>query len=157
MENIPFEKVDPAIPKLPIQLYEVKFQKGLSGKSYDTAKIAMEKALVLLGMLHKAGVPIVAGTDNYIPVHSLYLELELYVKAGFTPLEAIQAATIVPARVMKKDKETGTIEVGKRADIAIYDANPLDNISNIRSVSAVVSRGYYYKSAPLWRSVGFKP
>ena len=157
LENIPYEKVDPAIPKLPRQLYEVKYQKGLTGKLYDTAKIAMDKALVLLGILHKAGVPIVAGTDNYIPVHSLYLELELYVKAGFTPLEAIQAATIVPARVMKKDKETGTIEVGKRADIAIYDANPLDNISNIRSVSAVVSRGYYYKSAPLWRSVGFKP
>jgi len=157
LDNIPFEKVDPAIAKLPIQLYEVKFQKGLSGKSYDTAKIAMDKALVLLGMLHKAGVPIVAGTDNYIPVHSLYLELELYVKAGFTPMEAIQSATIVPAKVMKRDKETGTIEVGKRADIAIFDSNPLDNISNIRSVSAVVSRGYYFKSAPLWKSVGFKP
>ena len=95
----------------------------------------MDKALVLLGMLHKAGVTIVAGTDNGVPVHSLYFELELYVKAGFTPMEAIQSATIVPAKVMKRDKETGTIEVGKRADIAIYDSNPLENISNIRSIS----------------------
>jgi imidazolonepropionase-like amidohydrolase len=155
--DIPFEKVDPAVSKMPVELFENKYQKGLSGKDFDTAKIAMEKALTLIGMLHKAGVPIVAGTDNGIPVHSLYLEIELYVKAGLTPMEAIQSATIVPAKAMKRDKETGTIEVGKRADIAIYDANPLENISNIRSVSAVISRGYYYKSAPLWKSVGFKP
>ena len=157
-QNLPIEKIEPGATKLPDELYEYKVSlPGVSGKYYDSTRIAMDKALVLLGMLHKAGVTIVAGTDNGIPVHSLYLELELYVKAGFTPLEAIQAATIVPAKVMKRDKETGTIEVGKRADIAIYDANPLDNISNIRSVSAVISRGYYYKSAPLWRSVGFKP
>ncbi len=157
-QNISIEKMEPGVTKLPDELYEFKVsQPGVYGKSYDSAKIAMDKALTLIGMLHKAGVPIVAGTDNGVPVHSLYLELELYVKAGLTPLEAIQAATIVPAKVMKRDKETGTIEVGKRADIAIYDSNPLDNISNIRSVSAVVSRGYYYKSAPLWRSVGFKP
>jgi imidazolonepropionase-like amidohydrolase len=157
-QNMPIEKMEPGITKLPVELYESKAsQPGVSGKYYDTTKIALDKALALLGMLHKAGVTIVAGTDNGIPVHSLYLELELYVKAGFTPLEAIQAATIVPAKVMKRDNETGTIEVGKRADIAIYDANPLKNISNIRSVSAVISRGYYYQSAPLWRSVGFKP
>ena len=157
-QNIPIEKMEPGIAKLPAELYEFKAsQPGVSGKYYDTTKIAMDKALVLLGMLHKAGVTIVAGTDNGVPVHSLYLELELYVKAGFTSLEAIQSATIVPAKVMKRDKETGTIEIGKRADIAIYDSNPLENITNIRSVSAVVSRGYYYKSAPLWRIVGFKP
>jgi len=156
-EDIPFEKVDPAISKMPVELFENKYQKGLSGKDFDSAKIAMDKALALIVRLHNAGIPIVAGTDNGVPVHSLYLELELYVKAGFTPMEAIQSATIVPAKVMKRENETGTIEVGKRADIAIFDSNPLENISNIRSVSAVVSRGYYYKSAPLWRSVGFKP
>jgi imidazolonepropionase-like amidohydrolase len=157
-QNMPIEKMEPGITKLPAELYEYKAsQPGVSGKYYDTTKIAMDKALALIGMLHKAGVTIVAGSDNGVPVHSLYLELELYVKAGLTPMETIQSATIIPARVMKRDKETGTIEVGKRADIAIYDFNPLENISNIRSVSAVVSRGYYYKSAPLWKSVGFKP
>ena len=157
-QNIPLKEMEPGITKIPNELYEDRgSQRGVSGRTYDTAKIAIDKALKLIGMLHKAGVTIVAGTDNGVPVHSLYLELELYVKAGFTPMEAIQAATIVPAKVMKRDKETGTIEVGKRADIAIYDSNPLENISNIRSVSAVISRGYYYKSAPLWRSVGFKP
>jgi len=107
--------------------------------------------------LHKAGIDIVAGTDQAIPGHSIYRELELYVKAGFTPLEALQSATSVPARVMGMDKETGTIEAGKRADIIILDANPLEDIKNIRSVDKVIANGVLYDAAPLWKSVGFKP
>ncbi len=157
-ENISLEKIEPGITKLPLQLTESKgAHAGLTGKSADSANKAMDKALVLIGTLHKAGVPIVAGNDNAAPVHGIYRELELYVKAGFTPMEAIQSATLVPAKVMNRDKETGTIEIGKRADIAILDANPLDNIRNIRSVSAVISKGYYYRSSSLWKSVGFKP
>jgi imidazolonepropionase-like amidohydrolase len=74
-----------------------------------------------------------------------------------TPLEAIQAATITPARVMKVDTEVGTIEPGKRADLIILDANPLTNISNIRKVSSVVTQGRLFDSANLWQAVGFKP
>jgi imidazolonepropionase-like amidohydrolase len=74
-------------------------------------------------------VPIVAGTDQAVPGHSLHREIELYVRAGFTPLEAIQAATIVPARAMGLDKETGTVEVGKRADLILVAGNPLEDIS----------------------------
>jgi imidazolonepropionase-like amidohydrolase len=83
--------------------------------------------------------------------------MELYVQAGFTPMEALQAATIVPARVMKVEKSSGTVEVGKRADFDILDANPLENIHNIRTVRQVVANGILYQSAPLWESVGFKP
>jgi len=72
-------------------------------------------------------------------------------------MEAIQTATIVPARVMKIGKEAGTIEVGKRADLIITDANPLDNISNIRKIRFVVTQGRLFDSAKLWESVGFKP
>jgi imidazolonepropionase-like amidohydrolase len=64
-----------------------------------------------------------------VPGHSLHREIELYVRAGFTPLEAIQAATIVPARAMGLDKETGTVEVGKRADLILVAGNPLEDIS----------------------------
>jgi imidazolonepropionase-like amidohydrolase len=80
----------------------------------------------------------------------------LYVKAGLTPLEAIQAATIVPARVMKLDGEVGAIEVGKRADLIIVDANPLDNISNIRKLRFVMTQGRLFDCARLWQSVDFK-
>ncbi len=119
--------------------------------------MVLDVVLKVTGALHKAGVPIVAGTDVGVPGHTLHRELELYVKAGFTPLEAIQAATIVPARVMKLDQEVGTIESGKRADLIIVDANPLDNISNIRKVRFVVTQGRLFESAKLWESVGFKP
>jgi imidazolonepropionase-like amidohydrolase len=87
----------------------------------------------------------------------LHREIELYVQAGFTPMEAIQAATIVPARVMGFDKELGTVEPGKRADLAILDGNPLESIHNIRTVEYVISGGTMYNCAELWKSVGFKP
>ena len=112
--------------------------------------------LKITGALQRAGVPVVAGTDVGVPGHTLHRELELYVKAGFTPLEAIQAATIVPARVMKVDAEVGTIEVGKRADLVVVDANPIDNISNIRKTRFVVTQGRVFECAKLWQSVGFK-
>jgi imidazolonepropionase-like amidohydrolase len=107
--------------------------------------------------LHQAAVPIVAGSDVGVPGHTLHRELELYVKAGLTPLEALQAATITPARVMKVDNEVGTIEPGFRADMIVLDANPLDSISNIRKVRYVVTQGRLFDSSKLWQSVGFKP
>jgi len=114
------------------------------------------KELEIIGSLHKAGVTIVAGTDQAVPGFSLYRELELYVQAGFTPMEAIQAATAVPARVMRVDHDLGTVEVGKIADLIVLDTNPIDSISNIRSVRRVVVGGALYETGPLWRAVGFK-
>jgi len=113
--------------------------------------------LAVVGALHKAGLSVVTGTDVIVPAHSLHRELELFVKAGFTPMEAIQAATIVPARVMKVDRYVGTIEMGKRADLVLLDANPLEAISNIRKGRLVVVRGRVYECARLWQVAGFKP
>jgi imidazolonepropionase-like amidohydrolase len=120
-------------------------------------KAVRDKELQIIGALHRAGVPIVAGTDQAVPGHSLHREIELYVEAGFTPMEAIQAATVVPARVMGLDKQVGTVEAGKKADVIILGANPLEKISNIRTVEKVVTGGTLYDTAPLWESVGFKP
>ena len=72
-------------------------------------------------------------------------------------MEAIQAATIVPARVMKMDRELGTIESGKFADLLIVDGNPVENISEIRKIETVMKGGRMYKAAALWESIGFKP
>ena len=109
-----------------------------------------------MGALHKAGIQFVAGTDQAVPGYSVYRELEIYVEAGFTPLEALQAATIIPARVMGVEADSGSVEAGKRADFDILDANPLENIHNVRSVRWVVANGTLYDPQPLWRSVGFK-
>jgi len=111
----------------------------------------------ILGALHKAGVPIVAGTDQAVPGHSLHREIELHVKAGMTPMEALQSATIVSARAVGLDKELGTVEVGKRADLLILDADPLASVANTRKIHRVVARGVAYDPAPLWRVAGFKP
>jgi imidazolonepropionase-like amidohydrolase len=116
-----------------------------------------DRYLAFVGELHKRGVPIVAGTDISVPGHSLHREVELYVQAGFTPMEAIQAATIVPARAMHLDKEVGTIEAGKRADLVVLGGDPIADIHNIRKVESVVARGKTYEPAPLWRLIGFSP
>ena len=123
----------------------------------ETAQKVFQKYLDIIGALHREGVTIVAGTDQTVPGFSLYREIELYVKAGFTPMEAIQAATIVPARVMGLDKKLGTVEPGKEADLIVLKADPLESISNIRTVEEVVTGGTLYETAPLWASVGFKP
>jgi imidazolonepropionase-like amidohydrolase len=108
-------------------------------------------------VLHRGGIRFVAGTDQGVRGYTVYREIEIYVEAGFTPLKALQAATIVPARVMKVDTDSGSVETGKRADFDILDANPLDDIHNIRSAHWVVANGTLYDPRPLWQSVGFKP
>jgi hypothetical protein len=118
--------------------------------------VIFRKELEIIGSLHQAGVTIVAGTDQAVPGFSLYRELELYVQAGFTPMEAIQAATVVPARVMHQDRDLGTVEVGKIADLIVLGRNPVESIGNIRSVEKVVAAGTLYETGPLWRAVGFK-
>jgi imidazolonepropionase-like amidohydrolase len=89
--------------------------------------------------------------------YGLLRELELYVQAGMTPLEAIQCATIVSARAMNLDRDSGTVEAGKRADLILVDGNPLANIGDLRTVSQVVANGRLYDTAKLWQSVGFRP
>jgi imidazolonepropionase-like amidohydrolase len=154
--NVPIESFEPGVTKVPAELKVQINKKGESADMAEGLRMVVDVLLKITGALHKAGVPIVAGTDVGVPGHTLHRELELYVKAGLTPLEAIQAATIVPARVMKLDGEVGAIEVGKRADLIIVDANPLDNISNIRKLRFVVTQGRLFDCARLWQSVDFK-
>lgn len=115
------------------------------------------KEIAVVGALHRAGIPIVAGTDQAVPGYSLHREIELYVQAGFTPMEAIQAATIVPARAMHLEEETGTVEKGKRGDLILVSGDPLQDIHNTRNVEYVITNGAMYHTAELWQSVGFKP
>jgi imidazolonepropionase-like amidohydrolase len=155
--NVPADQIEPGISHVAPELREQLVNEGLPPERAATGQKIVQIELATIGALHRAGVRIVAGTDQTVPGYSLYREIELYNQAGFTPIEALQAATIVPARVMNMDRDSGSIEVGKRADFDILDANPLENIHNIRSVRSVVANGVLYESAPLWESVGFKP
>jgi Amidohydrolase family len=116
----------------------------------------METDRKVVHALHEAGVLIVAGGNTGLVGYGLDRELELYVQAGMSPVEAIQSATMVPARAMKMATETGTVEVGKQADLILIDGNPLNNISDIRRVVRVVKDGRMYDSKKLGQSVGFR-
>jgi imidazolonepropionase-like amidohydrolase len=145
--------VNKIAPELAAQLTDV-------GPPTDRSQIGekvYEKELAIVGALHRAGIPVVAGTDQTVPGHSLHREIELYVQAGFTPMEAIQAATIVSARALGLDRESGTVETGKRGDLILVNGNPLENIRNIRNVEYVITNGTMFPTAALWQSVGFKP
>jgi imidazolonepropionase-like amidohydrolase len=153
-----FARGEPGLATLPPPLAAVFADPGTPARPDDDRRRAgFARRLALLGVLHRAGVTIVAGTDQTVPGHSLHRELELYVQAGFTPLEALQAATIVPARVLGLDKQVGTIEAGKRADLLIVDGDPLADIRALRKIRVVVAAGVAYAPAPLWRAVGFTP
>jgi len=153
----PVTAFQPGIAKIPPPLNRLFSNAGTAGVDAATARSRLERGLRIVKALHDAGVAVVAGTDEGIPGHSVHREIELYVEAGLTPLHALQAATIVPARVMKLDAELGTIERGKRADLIVLDANPLDDIRNIRRVRWTISDGRMYDSAALWRAVRFEP
>ena len=158
-EGIPLKTVERDVPRIAYELWEGKrFRKGKSTEVAARTKAQYTKYLEIIGRFFKAGVPIVAGTDNAVPVFCLYLEIESYQKlAKLSPFEALQTATIIPARVMGMEANTGSLEVGKEADIAILDKNPLENISNLRTVSAVLTNGHYYNSNALWQEADFIP
>ncbi len=128
-------------------------------KGYGTDDIALrkkfvEKELEVVQLLHKAGVPFLAGTDTppgvYVfPGFSLHEELQRFVAAGFTPLEALQTATLNPARFLGIEEQLGTIEKGKLADLVLLNANPLQDISNTQKIAAVIVNGNYYSGKDL--------
>jgi imidazolonepropionase-like amidohydrolase len=116
-----------------------------TGEQQHVAKMLDEKLLQVAGDMHRAGVRFIAGTDVggafLVPGFSMHDELAEMVQAGFTPLQALQAATLDAARFLGREKETGSIEKGKVADLVLLDSNPLENISNTRSIDAVVVNG----------------
>src|SRR5579871_1767291 len=119
-----------------------------------TRKRFVEKELEVVNEMHHAGIPFLAGTDTppgvYIfPGFSLHEELQRFVAAGFTPLEALQTATINPAKFLGMEDKVGTVEPGKFADLVMLDANPLEDIRNTQKIAAVFTNGHYLSRAAL--------
>ncbi len=117
--------------------------KGVSTAFYEASKQQV-------AMASKIGVPIMAGTDvtdSYtFAGFSIHSELEDLKKSGLSNLKVLQSATIVPARYAGREALYGTVEEGKMADLVILSDNPLENIANTSSISAVVMNGIYYDS-----------
>jgi imidazolonepropionase-like amidohydrolase len=119
-----------------------------------TRRRFVAKELEVVNTMHRAGIPFLAGTDTPPGVHifpgfSLHEELQRFVAAGFSPLEALQTATLNPARFGGMENQLGTIEKGKIADLVLLDANPLDDIRNTQKIAGVVVNGRYLSRADL--------
>ncbi len=147
--------MEPNFHNLPLPLQTLFATIGMPSAGAKANKPRFDAMLSLVKVLQDKGITVVAGTDMGFPGYSLARELELYVTSGLTPMEAIQTASIIPARVMNMDKSTGSIKAGKQADLVILDANPLTEIRNIRKVHLVIKEGQTYDPHVLHRMVGF--
>jgi imidazolonepropionase-like amidohydrolase len=137
-----------------------RFTKSIM-KELDTDPLTVRKKFVaheldIVRKLHAAGVPFLAGTDtpagvDVIPGFSLHLEVQRFGAAGFTPLEALQTATINPARFLGKSADFGTVERGKTADLVLLEANPLEDIRNTQKIAGVILAGRYFSRSDLDR------
>jgi imidazolonepropionase-like amidohydrolase len=116
-----------------------------TAEDFELARVVYRKQVDVVGMMARANVGILAGTDVLnpfcFPGFSLHDELRLLVQAGLTPLAALQSATLNPARFLGREKDLGTIEKGKLADLVVLDANPLADIGNTGKIHAVLVGG----------------
>jgi imidazolonepropionase-like amidohydrolase len=128
------------------------FRSGLASEP-GAASGMLEFRADLIRRLRDAGVPFLLGADApqifNVPGYATLFELETLVDAGLTPFEALQSGTLNPARFMGLEHAFGTIEVGKRADLVLLEANPLDDIANVRRRAGVVLAGRWLPASEL--------
>ena len=126
---------------------------GETPEDFAISRRELQRDLAVVGLMQRSGVGILAGTDTLnpfcFPGFSLHDELGLLVQAGLSSMEALQAATLNPARFLGREKDLGTVEAGKFADLVLLDANPLDDIGNTKKIEAVFYRGQYFPRASL--------
>jgi hypothetical protein len=130
------------------------------GPVIDTAHgLSYTRRLDSLGYMdvsRNSGLPIIAGTDEsasdlttLLPGLALHVELAMYVAESMTPLEALQTATLNPAKWLHRTDSLGTVATGKLADLVLLDADPLLDINNTTAIRAVVANGRYFDRAAL--------
>lgn len=144
--------------RLPIQL-----QRGLRNDGLpvpdgmdEQYRASFATMLRLIGLLHEAGVPIVAGTDA-MAGFTLHRELELYVRAGIPTAQVLRLATLGSAEITGRDTTLGTVEPGKLADLVLVQGDPVARISDIRNTVLTVKNGVLYDSATLYQALGVGP
>ncbi len=132
-------------PALRSMIAPPKDKNGRTAAEFAQSQKMFEMNLGFLRAMQAAGVPILAGTDCLnpfcLPGFSLHDELQLLVRAGLKPIDALRAATINPAKFQNKEHDFGSVTEGKQADLVMLDANPLNDISNTRKIVAVILRG----------------
>ena len=145
----PFAKVSPPAT---VRGWQISGYPLFDGLTRDDFRKSFDKMVGLVGRLHKAGAPIVAGTDGW--GLELVRELELYQRAGLTNAEALQTATIIPARLTGMDKEFGSITAGKVANMVLVDGDVSQDITALHHVETVFLDGYRLDGAALREASG---
>lgn len=122
-------------------------------QDFDLHRQLLKADEQMVGIMFRAGIPLLAGTDSMnpycMPGFSLHDELALLVESGLTPLAALQAATLRPAEFLGRSNELGSIAAGKRADLVLLSADPLADIHNTTQIQSVWLRGKYFDRAAL--------
>jgi imidazolonepropionase-like amidohydrolase len=138
-----------------------RYKNGFSPDFYPRIRTSLALQRKLLKALADAGVPLMAGTDasDVGPVagFGIHDELQEFVNDGLTPFQALQTATVNPARYFRRLGEFGTVEPGKRADLVLLEQNPLADISNTRKIAGVTVRGRWLSSGDLIAMVNDVP
>ncbi len=146
----------PYVGRLPAQVERGARGGGLDAKGQRaTFRASYGKMLELIGRAWRRGITIVAGTDSIAGL-SLPRELELYVKAGIPAPDVLALATLGAARVMRVDNETGSVAIGKRADLVLVDGDPTRDISAVRNADVVICRGVAYYPRELFAAAGMR-
>ena len=150
-------EASPYLKYLPAKLQEEwapeKARKLMSARGLAFYQHKLERDRRTVSLLAKAGVPMLAGSDSldpYVfPGDSLHKELALLVENGLTPMQALQTATLNPARFFGTEAQIGTVEKGKLADLVLLNADPLADIHNTRKIAGVMLDGKYLPKAEL--------
>lgn len=134
---------------------ESGLRKAPSGAAINRTRERLRLTAAAVPAFQRGGVSMLAGSDcgasnNFgWPGWSLHEELEAFVRSGLTPLEALRLATRAPARFLKEERDRGTVEPGRIADLVLLDANPLDNIANTRKIRGVMAQGKWHDRVAL--------
>jgi hypothetical protein len=145
------------LSRLPDWLAEMLAADNIGSVFTDRQRRAIKDSaparLAMVGALDRAGARLMAGSDcpagGLVPGDSLLRELELFVEAGVSPFRALQAATIHAAEFLGIEDQQGTVAVGKRADLLLLEANPLEDIAAVRRPAAVIAAGRRVPTAKL--------
>jgi hypothetical protein len=154
--NEPFAHVADHMPPDVARGFRVGTMKIPDDKTLARYEKSYAKMVDFVGRLYKAGVPIVAGTDE-MAGFTLQAELEMLVKAGLTPAQALQVATKNGAKYTMTSHERGSVTPGKLADLVLVDGDPTRNIGDIRKVAAVVTRGHLVIPSEVHKELGIAP
>jgi hypothetical protein len=154
--NEPYAAVEAHMPPDVARGFKVGTMKIDGDAQLKRYEKSYAKMVQFVGVMYKAGVPIVAGTDD-IPGFTLHSELALLVKAGLTPAQALQVATRNGARYTLTSNDRGSITPGKLADIVLVDGDPTKDIADVRKVAAVITRGFLIYPQEIDATLGIAP